>query len=247
MDKLKLNSFNCRGLREKSKRIDIFQWLKDSNLGITFLQETHCSDTDKKEWERDWGGKIFFSNGTTQSRGVAILIPKKFKHTFKPISEKCSNDGRLLILTCEIENIIFTLVNVYAPTRDHPAAQLQFISYLKAQLDEYATDNILIGGDFNTHLNPLLDKKGGTRILKTDYAKLVENLMTEFNLVDIWRARHAYDLKFTRTEKSRTGLIQSRLDYWLVSEGTSYLINNCTIKPGKRSDHSLIKLEVELN
>ena len=246
MDTLKLISFNCRGLRDKSKRLDVFQWLKDSHQGITYLQETHCPEKDKKEWEMDWGGQIFFSNGTTQSRGVAIMIPNNFKHTFKLISEKHNSNGRLLILTVEIEGIIFTFANIYALTRDHPTSQLEFISHLKSELDEYSGNNILLGGDFNTYLNPVLDKKGGTRILKSEYAKRLENLMTEYNMIDIWRARHPNDLKFTRTEKSRAGLVQSRLDYWLVSEGISYLINNCSMKPGKRSDHSLIRLEVQL-
>ena len=99
-------------------------------MGITFLQETHCSQKNEKQWIREWGGKIFFSNGTTQSRGVAILIPNNFKYTFNLLSEKSCNDGRILILSCEIEDITFTLANVYAPTRDHLAMQLELLKNL---------------------------------------------------------------------------------------------------------------------
>ena len=224
----------------------MFQWLKDSHSGIVFLQETHFCKKDEKLLEKEWGGQSFVSNGTSQSRGVAIMIPKNFRYTFKLVSEKYSHDGRWLILTCEIEGIVFTFVNVYAPTRDHLALQLQFIKELKCELEEFSGTNLLLGGDFNTYLNPMLDKKGGDKTPRSEYTKLIESLMIEYNLIDIWRSRYPTDLKYTRTEKSRTGLIQSRLDYWLVSEGLSFLITSSTIKPGKRSDHSLIKIEVEL-
>ena len=66
-------------------------------------------------------------------------------------------------------------------------------------------------------------------------------------LIDICRPRHPNDLKYTRTEKSRNGLIQSRLDYWLLSEGLSYLVTNSIIKQSKQSDHSFVKVEIELS
>ena len=70
--------------------------------------------------------------------------------------------------------------------------------------------------------------------------------MMEYSLIDIWRTRHPTEQKFTRTERSRAGLVQSRLDYWLISESITYLIRDSSIKPGKRSDHSLIKILIEL-
>ena len=44
---LNINSFNCRGLGDQKKRLDIFHWLKSSHYGITFLQETHCTAKDE--------------------------------------------------------------------------------------------------------------------------------------------------------------------------------------------------------
>ena len=63
------NSFNCRGLRDTKKRLDIFHWLKATHYGITFLQETHSIEEDKTAWVKEWDGSIYFSNGTSQSRG----------------------------------------------------------------------------------------------------------------------------------------------------------------------------------
>ena len=40
---LKLHTFNCRGLREGSKRRLVLNWLKKYYNGIILLQETHAS------------------------------------------------------------------------------------------------------------------------------------------------------------------------------------------------------------
>ena len=76
---IRINSFNCRGLRNPTKRANIFTWLKQNYHGITFLQETHSAPTDLSKWQHEWGGKIYFSHGEFNSKGVAILIPKNLE------------------------------------------------------------------------------------------------------------------------------------------------------------------------
>ena len=63
-----------------------------------------------------------------------------------------------------------------------------------------------------------MDKKGGTSNMQSAYNKRVKGLMENMNLVDIWRTRYPKEMKFTRRERSRGGLVQARLDFWLVSE-----------------------------
>ena len=41
MQKLSCISVNVRGLNSDEKRIKIYEWLKDINIDIIFLQETH--------------------------------------------------------------------------------------------------------------------------------------------------------------------------------------------------------------
>ena len=50
---VKINSFNCRGLRDKKKRTNIFQWIKRNYAGITLLQETHSILEDESKWEKE--------------------------------------------------------------------------------------------------------------------------------------------------------------------------------------------------
>ena len=56
--KLKLNSFNTRGLGDGKKRTTVFQWLTQFHPGIVFLQETHSSLSTEKQWEKEWGEEI---------------------------------------------------------------------------------------------------------------------------------------------------------------------------------------------
>ena len=74
----------------------------------------------------------------------------------------------------------------------------------------------------------------------------LETSMEEYKLVDIWRLRNPNKHMYTRRKRTRGGLVQSRLDFWLISESLTYLVKNCQIKPGNRSDHSLIKITLEI-
>ena len=71
---------NVRGLRDKTKRIKMFTWLKNKNLSIIFLQETHCTNELEDVWRTGWGHKVFFSNKSSHSGGVCILLDKSLQY-----------------------------------------------------------------------------------------------------------------------------------------------------------------------
>ena len=70
------------------------------------------------------------SHGTSQSRGVAVLLPKSMMEICKIIDIETDRNGRALIIDCEIEDNFFTIINIYAPTKDQQREQLQFLDYL---------------------------------------------------------------------------------------------------------------------
>lgn len=49
--------------------------------------------------------------------------------------------------------------------------------------------DIIIGGDFNLILNPELDGLGGKPKLK-DSVKIIDQIRSSFDLIDIWRVRN---------------------------------------------------------
>ena len=63
-----------RGMRGTDKRRQLFYKFHSSKYQLFFLQETHSTPQIERQWSSEWGGKIYFSHGTSESRGVCILI-----------------------------------------------------------------------------------------------------------------------------------------------------------------------------
>ena len=225
-----VNSFNCRGLSDSNKRNTIFNWLRSRHNGITMLQETHSVQSDENKWASEWGGDVFFSHGSRQSKGVAILIPPKMGTKLQVSNVLTDNEGRILILNSMIDENSMLSVNVYAPTKDHIEQQLLFLTKLRGYLEQFSEKQMIIGGDFNTYLDIKVDKKGGKPERSSRYTDNLLSLMEEFGLKDIWRQRNPEDLKFTRREHTKAGIVQSRLDYFLVSGIVTYNILDTSIK-----------------
>ena len=241
---LKFSTFNCRGLGDGSKRRTVLSWLKRYHSGIIFLQETHSTELSEKEWKKIWNGQLEFCHGKSSARGVAILIARDVDIHINEIIR--DNTGRFLLLDTIFEGQRLILVNVYAPTKDQREMQLNFLDFIQERLQEYADKNLIIGGDFNTCLNPVIDKKGGTIEHGSKAAEKLLFIMEEFNLVDIWRLINHDSLRYTRREMTRGGLVQSRLDYWLISNHILYDYHDQEISPGLKSDHSLVALSLKI-
>ena len=94
-------------------------------------------------------------------------------------------------------------------------------------------------------LDPELDKSGGKPENRSCYCKNLINLIDQYSLIDIWRLRNKGVKQFTRRDSSLSTIIQSRLDYWFISSCLQYNIKSTYIKPGYRSDHSILCLQIE--
>ncbi|CAG2246305.1 unnamed protein product [Mytilus edulis] len=159
-----------------------------------------------------------------------------------PLKEKIADEnGRYLILTVEIDNTDFVFVNYYAPTKNFENDQIEYIEKLKILLNEKLDQNLVLGGDFNTILNPSLDKMGGSKYnTPVKYTSKLEEFIEEFELCDIWRTKNVDSRLYTW--RQRTPLIQCRLDFWLISNFLSSSVTKTSIVPSIKTDHSLIKL-----
>ena len=67
-------TLNVRGLRNPVKRRSISCFLTDQNWEAYLLQETYSELSDESTWRSEWEGVIFFSHGSTHSKGVCILM-----------------------------------------------------------------------------------------------------------------------------------------------------------------------------
>ena len=222
-DSIRLKSFNTNGLGQEDKRVAIFQKMKKLNC-IILLQETHSSPYIENKWKKEWGSEMIFSHGSSKSKGVCILFPQTLE--FEILETVKDTEGRLLIVKVKIENKIYIVVNVYAPTRDSKMEQLAFIKTVKEQMIKYENESFLAGGDFNFYMSKLdrIDSMSHKND-NPEYRKEIVSLMTSLNLVDAYRVLNPEKRRYTWHARGKA----SRLDYWFISEHLLNEINNCDI------------------
>ncbi len=179
---VKFVSFNVNGLNGPIKRKRVLAHLKKLKIDIAFIQETHLTPPEHRKLKRDWIGHVISSSFNSKARGVAILINKNTPVT---IGETVVDTlGRYVLVNCQIYSEPWTLLNFYAPNYDNESF-IQDI-FLKVSGGQ---QNIIIGGDFNFCLNPVLDKSA-LSMSKFKAAKTTIEFMKELNLTDVWRQMH---------------------------------------------------------
>jgi len=83
----------------------------------------------------------------------------------------------------------------------------------------------------------------GYRLQFSDSVKCVEDVMMNYDLVDIWRIRNPNSKKFSWRQKSP--IIQRRLDYWLISDLLQDDVAKVDIVTAIKTDHHAITLEID--
>ena len=246
MAELNCMSLNARGLRDGKKRREILRWLKryyNAEKNFTFIQESHSSKEDELNWKSKWGSSIIYSHGTKDSKGVMILCPYDMQN-FEIIDKWSDTDGRICMLKLKVGDDTFCLINVYAPTKNNQKLQLLFLDNLQNLITENEEASFIIAGDFNTYLDPTLDKCGGTFEPTSTFSKRLQQLMDNFQLSDVWRIHNPVTKRFTWRQSKP--LVQSRLDYFLISINLMQNVKQCEIKPSIKTDHSLLSLKIKL-
>ena len=167
----KLISLNARGIRAFHKRKAIFSWIKKQNADIAFLQETYSTPEIVDEWKFQWHGKLYYSHGTNHSKGVLILVSDKLQFELKSVSQ--DSDGRYVLIDALIQESPFLLLNIYSANKT--SEQCMFFANILSALDKSdfnLSSQLIIGGDFNVHLDAEMDNGGG-RVEKKDSVKNV--------------------------------------------------------------------------
>ena len=229
-----LCSLNVRGLRERIKRRKLFLWLRKKNYDIYFLQETHSTKNDEVLWKNEWGGKAFFTYSSTNRTGCGCLIRNNANISIQNIIR--DGDGRFIIMEVNIEDELFTLVNLYCPNKDEP----QFFRNIFGILNNLNIDNLLLGGDINFVQDIDFDKIGRNLVSFRQSREVLNKFLNEENLIDIWRIRHPTEKKFTW--QRRNPEVFCRLDYFFIPLNKSADVKSAEIYPAILTDHSLISV-----
>ena len=238
-DIFKLISLNVRGINNFQKRRTMFLWCRRKKSHLVFLQETHSKKEIETQWRNEWGGKILFFHGSSNSAGAAILIRNGFDFTLH--SAISDPSGRYLIVKASIQDKQYVLVNIYAPNKDKDLLEFfRSIQKLICDNDFDNEENIIIGGDFNCPIDPLLDKKGGVLSPRRAVVERILCMQSELELIDIWRIRNPSMRRYTWSQKSPC--VFCRLDYWLISNNLQDFVQSTNISPAIRTDHAAIDL-----
>lgn len=118
-NKLNIFSMNCRGLGDKKKRLDIFNWCKRKKYNIVCLQDTHFDDSMENTVKNEWGFDAVLSTYKSNARGVGIFLCNNFQYELH--RSKVDVEGNYVILDITIEGKRVTLVSLYGPNTDKPS------------------------------------------------------------------------------------------------------------------------------
>ena len=222
----------------------MFRKFKRKSLkAIYCLQETHSTDRSQSEFDLYFDShNLYYSHGSSNSNGVLTAIPKSLD--IDVVRKIEDDDGRFLILDIKYNDEIFTIGNIYAPTRNFEEAQITTLRKFIFQLfNETQSTNFILCGDWNLYLSLLLDKLDSMpeRNDNPSYRDELKSFLEVNNLVDVWRILNPYKRVFTwhRGEK------RSRLDYFFVSEHLLNRLDDVKIHPGVQSDHSLLEIKLD--
>ena len=137
--------FNVNGLRQNLK--SIFYHRKYKKFDIILPQETHSCAAEEALWHYEWGGKIIFTRGNSNSKGTAISIRRSCACELK--TTYADSTGRFLLTETEINDRNLVICNVYAPNKDDP----NFFDTFFTKVNNFSDANLILGGDWNLVLN----------------------------------------------------------------------------------------------
>lgn len=231
--KIKITSWNCRGLQKLKKVKQVMNRIKTLQSNIVFLQETHMKCEDELKVRRRWKGIVTSAPFTSQARGVMILIHDSIPFQIDKIIK--DKGGRYIIMQGTILNERIILINVYAPNNDEPKF-FQNLFFSVASLSGLC----IITGDFNCTLNPTLDKSSGIDQSHSKSREVIKQFMKEMNLIDIWREENPNSKIFSCY--SSTYQSYSRIDYFLISSLLKYKVKDVSYGSIVLSDHAPVSL-----
>lgn len=119
-------SINAKGLNSPFKRSMLWKEAKKCQVDLVCVQKTRFSASSPLKM-KNWNYPHIFMASSKRKKGGA-LIAVKDSVAFQ-LHHAC---GRYIILICTIDNVICTIVNVYAPN----AHQLSFLNKIWKKIGE---------------------------------------------------------------------------------------------------------------
>ena len=241
-NQISIFSMNCRGLADKRKRRDVFDYLRNKKCNIYCLQDIHIDKKLERYVLAEWGLEGVICGFTSNARGVAILFDSRSFEFKKLKVKKDFDNGNFIMIEIETPYLSFVLINVYGPNTDNP----DFYNSICNNVVQFDTENLVWCGDWNLVISPSVDAFGYKHVNNPNARNFVLNMSENLNLVDVWRVYHEDERKYTWCRRNPSPLM-SRLDFFLLSDDLLNFIHESEIIPGYRTDHSAITLKLSFS
>ena len=232
---LHLASLNVRGLNDRYKRLLLFDLFKKSKFEIIMLQETKTRLRDENEIRKEWHNHRVIINSTKSqncSGGCMVLFNS---HNINILDTILSHNGRCIVVDFELNGSRYHLVNTYFPhDTDNIDKQAFILSLYPLVSSQYP---IILGGDFNLALNPIIDRYP-VRTYKDTHVSDLENLIDTFDLYDACRKLYPFRPFYSY----RRGQTKSRIDHFFISK--NLILDSYQHQDFSSSDHDIISVSI---
>lgn len=228
MAKLTILSWNLRGLNTDLKIASSLDIISRKGADIAMFQETHVVEKDICKVKDNNYRVVASSSANNKAKGVIILMRNSLK--FHIVDKGNDQDGRIAYLKGNFAGEKIAFITCYAPNSYEPA----FFCFLSKIITKMTGYQIILGGDMNAVLDPLLDRSTCTQSTSSANSAL-KKLISNFSLVDIWRLQHHTRREYTFFSARHQTF--SRIDYILISSGMVPFVQKAEIQYMSMSDH----------
>lgn len=180
-------SHNVQGFNFPNKRKKAFIQYKKLNAKIILLQETHFMKDNHPTFFHKAYNQSFYTLSPNKTKGVAFFYPSIISFRCTTGLQRSTVDILLSGLRSGRE---LTIANVYAPND----AQTTFFTQFFHTLQRYHSPHIILGGDFNSVLQPNLDCSKRKQSSKS-FSKTTSRYINEMQLIDSWRALNIWGMR----------------------------------------------------
>ncbi|CAH2283439.1 Hypothetical predicted protein [Pelobates cultripes] len=237
-DPLCITTMNCRGLNIPERRSHLLRELTSKRVSIAFLQETHFKEGHAPPLKSKHYPTAALSNHpTARKAGVAVLTHAQLQ--FQEVERLVDPNGRYLFIKGDIQNRRYTLATIYAPNNN----QSHFIRKSLSNLSSFTEGTLIVGGDINVPLIPLIDSSTGHSSITQGAIRSIQKTLKNLRLVDCWRAMHPADREYTHYSVIHKRY--ARIDYIFLQQEHLDAIQTAEIGTASWSDHGPVTLQMD--
>lgn len=235
---LKFVSWNVKGLNHPVKRRRVFSHIKQFKAAFVLLQETHIRGSDSARLMSRWAGQHFHFSFQAKARAVSIVVDQNIPFVHHSVISDANS--HFIIVSGKSYNTKMALANIYAPNVD----DVGFFERFFSSLPDLSSYTLILGGDFNCWLDPVLDRSSPNPGSVSRSASFIQSFLSNSGVSDVWRFLHS-----NKREYSFFSHIQhtfTRIDYFLTDNELIPLAHSCAYQGIVISDHAPAVLSLAL-